>query len=91
MVVQTCEGESVSSKIPEIPDSDELTLVDEFAGPAVFGERESTSEYLGPERRRYNRRQGGDRRAEVRFEPGKSDRRSGKDRRKGGWKSNSTV
>jgi hypothetical protein len=43
--------------------------------------------YRGPERRKGgDRRQGVTRREEVRFEPGKEDRRSGKDRRKrSGW------
>ena len=41
----------------------------------------------GTERRRGNeRRKTSDRREEIRFEPEKDDRRSGKDRRKhGGW------
>ena len=44
---------------------------------AVFGERERTSDkYTGPERRRDHRRVLKDRRAEMRFEPGKADRRS---------------
>ncbi len=39
-----------------------------------------------PERRRgTERRQQGDRREMIRFEPGKSDRRSGRDRRKDNW------
>jgi hypothetical protein len=43
--------------------------------------------HLGPERRKNGeRRQGHDRREEIRFEPTKEDRRSGKDRRKRtGW------
>lgn len=41
-------------------------------------------EYTGPERRRMQRRQTADRRGDLRFEE-KGDRRSGKDRRKGGW------
>ena len=43
--------------------------------------------YLGPERRKVaDRRLGHDRREEIRFEPAKEDRRSGKDRRKRtGW------
>jgi hypothetical protein len=40
------------------------------------------SEYNGPERRKGERRKIPDRRAEIRFEPDKSPRRSGKDRRK---------
>ena len=41
--------------------------------------------YRGPERRRAERRSGQDRRAMVRFEPGKVlERRSGQDRRKAG-------
>jgi hypothetical protein len=42
--------------------------------------------YIGAERRSGNeRRQGGDRRSKIRFETGKGNRRSGKDRRKGVW------
>lgn len=43
--------------------------------------------YRGPERRKGGDRRRGDvRREEIRFEPGKEDRRSGKDRRKrSGW------
>ena len=40
--------------------------------------------YRGPERRKGERRVGHDRREEIRFEPDKDDRRSGKDRRKMG-------
>lgn len=39
--------------------------------------------YKGPERRQYHRRTGHDRRAMVRFEPEKLDRRGYKDRRSG--------
>ena len=43
--------------------------------------------YRGPEQRKgTDRRETSDRRDEIRFEPQKDDRRSGKDRRKhGGW------
>jgi len=43
--------------------------------------------HRGPERRKgTDRRKQGDRREEIRFEPAKEDRRSGKDRRRhGGW------
>jgi len=43
--------------------------------------------YRGPERRKgQDRRQANERREEIRFEPDKEDRRSGKDRRKhSGW------
>jgi hypothetical protein len=42
--------------------------------------------YRGPERRKgVDRRKQGDRREMIRFEPGKSDRRSGNDRRKDSW------
>ena len=40
--------------------------------------------YRGPERRKGERRVSSDRREEIRFEPDKDDRRSGKDRRKTG-------
>lgn len=42
-----------------------------------------TEQYQGPERRREPRRTGDDRREMVRYEPGKANRRSGWDRRKG--------
>jgi len=38
--------------------------------------------YTGPERRREQRRKNPDRREEIRFEPGKEDRRKNKGRRK---------
>lgn len=38
--------------------------------------------YNGPERRRDQRRKAQDRRVEIRFEPGKDDRRQGRGRRK---------
>ncbi len=43
--------------------------------------------YQGPERRSgVERRKGDERREEIRWEPDKDDRRSGKDRRRhGGW------
>jgi hypothetical protein len=43
--------------------------------------------HRGPERRKgTDRRKQSDRREEIRFEPAKDDRRSGKDRRRhGGW------
>jgi len=44
-------------------------------------ERAEVSQYTGEERRQEDRRQSSDRRAEVRFEPGAKERRSGKDRR----------
>lgn len=40
-------------------------------------------EYSGEERRKRNRRENTDRRQEVRFEPGKDDRRQEEGRRKG--------
>lgn len=44
---------------------------------------DETEPYNGPERRSgKERRQNSDRRDMIRFEPGKGDRRSGKDRRK---------
>jgi len=38
--------------------------------------------YTGPERRSDQRRKKSDRREDIRFEPGKDDRRQGKGRRK---------
>jgi hypothetical protein len=40
-----------------------------------------TGRYQGPDRRKGQRRKNRDRRDEIRFEPDKDDRRSGKDRR----------
>lgn len=66
----------------------ELQLVDQegqgFNGPVdqTNGEKEN---YIGLDRRREHRREGKDRRMEIRFEAGKEDRRSGIDRRKGRW------
>ena len=58
----------------------------EESGKATFGEDKESgpefSQYDGPERRVAHRRAGHDRRESVRFEGGKDDRRSGKDRRK---------
>jgi len=41
-----------------------------------------TETHSGPERRKTQRRQQGDRRKLIRFEPDKDPRRSGKDRRR---------
>jgi hypothetical protein len=91
-------GDKMSTEIPGFPEPDELQLTEDVSesdapvtGPATFGERESCAPYRGPERRTHQRRQGEERRAEIRFEPGKDDRRTGRDRRKGGWKTNSTL
>jgi len=48
---------------------------------------QQTARYIGTERRRgRERRLGAVRREDIRFEPGKDDRRSGRDRRiHGGW------
>lgn len=50
-------------------------------------EPQQAEPYRGPERRKGgDRRKDNSRREEFRFEPGKEDRRSGKDRRKrSGW------
>jgi hypothetical protein len=55
----------------------------------MMEERKTPPGNRGLERRRgTERRQSSDRREEIRFEPGREDRRSGKDRRKhGGWDS----
>ena len=42
------------------------------------------SVYSGPERRKGERRKNPDRRTDIRFEPDKLPRRSGKDRRRSG-------
>lgn len=53
----------------------------------MFNDDKTSQPYRGPERRKgQDRRKTSDRREEIRFEPQKEDRRSGKDRRKhGGW------
>lgn len=51
-------------------------------GPATFGTEEpGQKKYMGPERRRDNRRQATDRRIDVRFDPKASDRRQQTGRR----------
>ena len=50
--------------------------------PATFGTEEpGEKKYMGPERRRDNRRQAVDRRVDVRFDPKASDRRQQTGRR----------
>ena len=53
----------------------------------MFDDPKPPESYRGPERRKSaDRRKVNDRRDEIRFEPAKEDRRSGKDRRKrSGW------
>ncbi len=52
--------------------------------PPSYGEEDKPlKKYMGPERRRDNRRTGKDRRDEVRFEIGKDDRRQSQGRRRG--------
>lgn len=48
------------------------------------------SDFTGQERRIFHRRQLADRRNELRFEPGKTGRRHGQERR-GGWGSMSRI
>jgi len=52
--------------------------------PADFNPKPRETKYLGPERRCGPRRLNTDRRAMLRFEPKKEDRRSDTDRRSGG-------
>lgn len=47
----------------------------EISAGAAVKDNDGNKKYMGPERRRDNRRKNKDRRAEVRFEPGKEDRR----------------
>ena len=56
-------------------------------GTAMTHDDTPQQPYRGPNRRKgSDRRKTNDRRDEIRFEPQKDDRRSGKDRRKhGGW------
>ncbi len=49
--------------------------------PAKPGEKGADKKYMGPERRRENRRGGHDRRKDVRFELNKEDRRQSHGRR----------
>jgi hypothetical protein len=51
--------------------------------PATYDPKDekSTRKYMGPERRRENRRSGHDRRNDVRFELNKEDRRKSQGRR----------
>jgi hypothetical protein len=55
--------------------------------PAHGAGKPEPEPYRGPERRKgSDRRKTNDRREEIRFEPAKEDRRSGKDRRRrSGW------
>jgi len=57
--------------------------------PADFKPKPRETRYLGPERRLGPRRLNADRRAMLRFEPDKEDRRSDTDRRAGGKWNNS--
>lgn len=50
--------------------------------PPIDYDTDGKPTYKGPERRRHNRRSSKDRRGEVRFEPGKEDRRQKPGRRK---------
>jgi hypothetical protein len=54
---------------------------------AMTDDHKPAQPYRGPEKRKgKERRETSDRRDEIRFEPQKDDRRSGKDRRShGGW------
>jgi hypothetical protein len=68
----------------KLADQEEVTGPED--GSADFTVPKEEGVYIGAERRFGNeRRQGGDRRSKIRFEMGKGDRRSGKDRRKGAW------
>lgn len=63
----------------------ELEPLDDESPSAGADEQDAT--YRGPERRSgVERRKGGDRRDQVRFDPDSGDRRSGNDRRRDGWK-----
>ena len=55
----------------------------EVSPPSSEEEDKTLKKYIGPERRRDNRRAGKDRRDEVRFELGKEDRRQSQGRRRG--------
>lgn len=56
-----------------------------------FIEHNGELKYVGEEHRHHIRRVCADRRQMIRFEPGKEDRRSGLDRRKGSWNIRYTV
>ena len=55
--------------------------VRDVSAPTNHIDDEHTRKYMGPERRRENRREGADRREDVRFEIGKNDRRQNMGRR----------
>ncbi len=55
----------------------------EVSPPSYEEEDQPLKKYMGPEKRRQNRRAGKDRRDEVRFELGKEDRRQNQGRRRG--------
>jgi hypothetical protein len=75
------EEPSVQGRLPQELSFKER-LLQEPAGPEAPGQGQSAT-YQGPERRKgKERRLGCERREEFRFEPGKEDRRKGKDRRK---------
>jgi hypothetical protein len=64
----------------------ELEPLDDESPPADADEQDAKT-YRGPERRSgIERRKGGDRRDQVRFDLDSGDRRSGNDRRRDGWK-----
>ena len=69
----------------------EETSTPEDATTDASTEQSAEEPYSGPERRNEHRRKGGDRRQDIRFEPEKDDRRSGKDRRRGVWDGKYTV
>jgi hypothetical protein len=68
-----------SRDLGSTPAPGESTLDSQKAGAAV--DKDGKKKYVGPERRKENRRSQTDRRGEVRFEVKKSDRRENSGRR----------
>lgn len=66
-----------------MPPEKSLFEARDVSPPSYGGEKNNLKKYMGPERRRENRRSGHDRRSEVRFELGKEDRRQNPGRREG--------
>jgi hypothetical protein len=63
------------------PDNSNPFEVREPGTPSSDPTKKGARKYMGPERRRENRRKQQDRRGEVRFDPGSSDRRQSQGRR----------
>ena len=79
--IQPLEGSPQTGRLPQELSFKERLLQEQATPDAPASGQPAT--YQGTERRNgKERRQGNERREEFRFEPGKDDRRKGKDRRK---------